>query len=65
MLQLLDDGHAASEVGIRPHIAISTAEAHRRNIKRKLELHSIAELTKQAVPRSGHLPADLTRRISP
>ena len=31
------------------HIAASTVEVHRRNIMRKLDLHSVAELTKYAI----------------
>ena len=49
VLQLLADGHTSPEIGNRLHIATSTVEVHRRNIMRKLELHSVAELTKYAV----------------
>lgn len=49
VLQLLADGHTSPEIGNQLHIATSTVEVHRRNIMRKLELHSIAELTKYAV----------------
>lgn len=49
VLQLLADGCTSPEIGERLHIATSTVEVHRRNIMRKLELHSIAELTKYAV----------------
>lgn len=49
VLQLLADGHTSPEIGKRLHIATSTVEVHRRNIMRKLELHSIAELTKYAI----------------
>lgn len=49
VLQLLADGHTSPEIGKRLHIATSTVEVHRRNLMRKLELHSIAELTKYAV----------------
>jgi len=31
------------------HIAPSTVDVHRRNIMDKLELHSVAELTKYAI----------------
>src|ERR1035437_7460502 len=48
VLQLLADGHTSPEIGEQLHIATSTVEVHRRNIMRKLELHSIAELTKYA-----------------
>ncbi|MBS1229531.1 MAG: DNA-binding response regulator [Proteobacteria bacterium] len=49
VLQLLADGLTSPEIGKRLHIATSTVEVHRRNLMRKLELHSIAELTKYAV----------------
>ncbi len=49
VLQLLADGHTSPEIGKLLHIATSTVEVHRRNIMRKLELHSVAELTKYAV----------------
>lgn len=49
VLQLLADGHTSPEIGKSLHIATSTDEVHRRNIMRKLELHSIAELTKYAI----------------
>lgn len=49
VLQLLADGHTSQGIGKRLHIATGTVEVHRRNIMRKLELHSIAELTKYAI----------------
>ncbi|MDO9597612.1 MAG: response regulator transcription factor [Azoarcus sp.] len=49
VLQLLAEGHTSPEIGDRLNIATSTVEVHRRNIMRKLELHSIAELTKYAI----------------
>ena len=49
VLQQLAEGHTSPEIGKMLHIATSTVEVHRRNIMRKLELHSIAELTKYAI----------------
>lgn len=49
VLQLLAEGLTSPEIGKHLHIATSTVEVHRRNIMRKLELHSIAELTKYAI----------------
>jgi two-component system NarL family response regulator len=49
VLQLLAEGNTSPEIGKTLHIATSTVEVHRRNIMRKLELHSIAELTKYAI----------------
>jgi DNA-binding NarL/FixJ family response regulator len=31
------------------HLAASTVEVHRRNLMRKLDLHSVADLTKYAL----------------
>jgi two-component system NarL family response regulator len=49
VLQLLAEGHSSPEIGRRLHIAVSTVETHRRNIMRKLDVHSVAELTKYAI----------------
>ena len=49
VLRLLADGHTSPEIGKLLHIATSTVEVHRRNLMRKLALHSVAELTKYAV----------------
>lgn len=49
VLALLADGKTSHEIGQRLHIATSTVDVHRRNIMRKLDLHSVAELTKYAV----------------
>jgi DNA-binding NarL/FixJ family response regulator len=49
VLQLLAEGHKSSEIARRLHLAPSTVETHRRNIMRKLDLHSIVELTKYAI----------------
>lgn len=49
VLMLLADGFRSPDIAQRLNIATSTVEVHRRNIMRKLELHSIAELTKYAV----------------
>jgi two-component system NarL family response regulator len=57
VLQLLAEGHSSPEIGRRLHIAASTVETHRRNIMKKLDVHSIAELTKYAI-REGLTPLD-------
>jgi two-component system NarL family response regulator len=49
ILQLLAEGHTSSEIAQRLHIATTTVESHRRNIMKKLGLHSVAELTKYAI----------------
>jgi two-component system NarL family response regulator len=49
IVQLLAEGHTSPEIARRLHISTRTVEGHRRNITRKLNLHSIAELTKYAI----------------
>lgn len=49
VLQLIAEGHTSARIGERLHVAPSTVEVHRRNIMRKLDLHSVAELTKYAI----------------
>jgi DNA-binding NarL/FixJ family response regulator len=49
ILQLLAEGHSSSEIARKLHIATTTVDSHRRNIMKKLDLHSVAELTKYAI----------------
>jgi len=49
VLKRLAEGQTSPQIGQALHIATSTVEVHRRNIMRKLELHSVAELTKYAI----------------
>lgn len=49
VLQLLAEGHRSAAIALRLSIAVGTVEAHRRNIMRKLRMHSLSELTKFAV----------------
>jgi DNA-binding NarL/FixJ family response regulator len=49
VLGLLADGKSSPEIGSTLNIAPSTVDVHRRNIMRKLDLHSVAELTKYAI----------------
>jgi two-component system NarL family response regulator len=42
-------GKSSPQIGTTLHIAASTVDVHRRNIMRKLELHTVAELTKYAI----------------
>ena len=49
ILQLLAEGHSTKDIASRIHVSIKTVETHRQNIMAKLDLHSIAELTKYAV----------------
>jgi two-component system NarL family response regulator len=49
VLQLLAEGSTSRAIGNRLFISPSTVDVHRRNIMEKLDLHTIAELTKYAV----------------
>jgi DNA-binding NarL/FixJ family response regulator len=57
VLQLLADGLSTKEAAARLDISVKTAESHRANLMAKLDIHSIAELTKYAV-REGLTPLD-------
>lgn len=49
VLQLLAEGASSKEIANRLDIAVTTVETHRRQIMEKLDLHTIAELTKYAI----------------
>ncbi|MGA1984993.1 MAG: response regulator transcription factor [Candidatus Sulfotelmatobacter sp.] len=49
VVQLVSEGKASKEVAAILNVTLATAETHRSNIMRKLELHSIAELVLYAV----------------
>ena len=57
VLQLLAEGRTSAQIARRLHVSIRTVETHRRNIMRKLGLHSVAELTKFAI-REGLTPLE-------
>lgn len=49
VLQLLAEGHATKQVAAHLFVSVKTIETHRQHIMEKLDLHSIAELTKYAI----------------
>lgn len=49
VLRLLAEGKTSPQIAEKMHIAPSTVDVHRRNIMNKLELHTVAELTKYAI----------------
>ncbi len=49
VLQLIAEGKSSAEVGVLLHISVRTVDTHRHNIMTKLEIHSIAGLTKFAI----------------
>jgi DNA-binding NarL/FixJ family response regulator len=49
VLQQLAEGKSTKEMADALGVSVKTVETHRRNIMEKLDLHSVAELTKYAV----------------
>lgn len=49
VLQLLAEGLSSPNIGKRLFVATTTVETHRRNVMRKLGIHSVADLTKYAI----------------
>ncbi|HUI58670.1 MAG TPA: response regulator transcription factor [Steroidobacteraceae bacterium] len=49
VLRLIAQGMRSQAIGEQLHVSVATVEVHRRNIMRKLGLHTIAELTKYAI----------------
>jgi DNA-binding NarL/FixJ family response regulator len=49
IVQLLSEGKSSKEVASDLSISVKTAETHRANIMRKLEIHSVSELVRYAV----------------
>ena len=49
VLQVLAEGMTSKEIAAKLDVAVSTIETHRKQIMAKLELRSVAELTKFAI----------------
>ncbi|HOO41826.1 MAG TPA: response regulator transcription factor [Syntrophales bacterium] len=49
VLQQIAEGHPTKEIALRLHVSVKTIETHRRQIMEKLNLFSVAELTKYAI----------------
>jgi len=49
VLQLLAEGNSSSEIARRLHISARTVDTHRQHIMEKLDIHSIAGLTRFAI----------------
>ena len=49
VLQLIAEGHSTKEIARVQDVSVKTVETRRRQIMRKLDMHSVAELTKYAV----------------
>jgi len=49
VLQLIAEGHSTKDIAAQLSVSVKTIETHRKQIMDKLDLHSIAELTKYAI----------------
>ncbi|MFA6957717.1 MAG: response regulator transcription factor [Thermoanaerobaculia bacterium] len=49
VLQMLAEGRTAKDIAGTLGVSIKTVESHRKNIMDKLDIHSVAELTKYAI----------------
>jgi DNA-binding NarL/FixJ family response regulator len=49
VVQLLAEGKTSKEVAVALKLSVKTAETHRTNVMRKLDLHSVADLVRYAV----------------
>ena len=58
ILQKIAEGKTTKDIGADINVSVKTIETHRRNIMDKLNLHSVAELTKYAI-REGLTALDL------
>jgi DNA-binding NarL/FixJ family response regulator len=49
VLQLIAEGNSSTEIALHMHISARTVDTHRHNIMKKLDIHTIAGLTKFAI----------------
>ena len=49
IVQLLAEGKSSKEVAVALDLSLKTAEAHRANIMRKLDCHSVSEVVRYAI----------------
>jgi len=49
VIQLLAEGKSTKQIALKLHISIKTVETHRRQMMDKLDIHTVAELTKYAI----------------
>ncbi len=49
VLQMLAEGRSTKEIAANLHLSAKTVESHRKTLMDKLDIHSIAELTKYAI----------------
>ncbi len=58
VLQLLAEGQSTKQIGLKLFISAKTVETHRRQIMNKLDMYTVAELTKYAI-RNGLTSLDI------
>ncbi len=49
VLQLMSEGKSTSKIADCLHVSVKTVETHRQQVMHKLNIHSVAELTKYAI----------------
>jgi len=49
VLQLMAEGKSTKQIALHLKVSVKTVETHRQNIMRKLDVYSVAELTKYAI----------------
>ena len=49
VLQLIAEGHKSNEIAKKLYISVRTVDVHRINLKKKLNINNVAELTKFAI----------------
>jgi DNA-binding NarL/FixJ family response regulator len=49
VVQLIAEGHTSKDIALQLGLSVKTADAHRANVMRKLDLHSVSELVLYAV----------------
>ncbi len=57
ILQLLAEGQSSKEIAAHLGVSVKTVETHRRNMMQKLNMRSVAELTKYAI-REGFISVE-------
>lgn len=58
VLQLLAEGNSSKEIATKLALSVYTTESYRKQLMSKLDLHSVAELTRYAI-REGLTPLDM------
>jgi DNA-binding NarL/FixJ family response regulator len=65
IVQLLAEGKSSKEVAVALNLSVKTAETHRSNIMRKLNLHSVSALVMYAIRNNiVHVPAPYAESVA-